>query len=314
MVGEGSLLPTVGAISLQFLTDNYVLVPVIESRRSGHRAALYIYDLSHEIPGRLAYHEVPRVATFGLPMLVDGAFYPSIYAVSEAPIRTPSGSATAHLHGFAQDPALRLIAFQLRIVSISITPLPSDGSEEPQMNVEHNITRSSVNLFVHAGTLSPTRWCHGTTTGTSADIPWEAWAPEARLILTPGFKKVGLAEQVSHTRCLIPEKVSEPAPPAEDCADEETADAGVDDDAELGALGVWIYDFAPAPALRHASRAAANAGPWTYVMEPEELDVPVFRSKVVSALPYRKLNTGLRVWETHSELAEACLLSCTPET
>lgn len=133
-------------------------------------------------------------------------------------------------------------------------------------------------LFVHSGTLG--RFCRESM--QDVEIAWEEWASHARFMVKPGAESLWLGGNVSHTRILLPET----RPPE----DETHVPEG---DEENWPAADMVYDFPPPAALRRAVRLHENCKPWEYVLEPEVLEHGTFfKSKIVSGLPYRKVDTS----------------------
>lgn len=259
--------------SAELLNDQLLLIPVIEgydrnSCEDHGTPSLYVYNCSRKIEGRVPYQDVPRVATFRFPQLAEGAGCRQICS-------------TADEHGiprflcvhkpFVPDPALRLVAFQLELCNnVESSGETLDDSEDEDDDCScasydpygEGIAR--LLLFVHAGTFA--RFCNPNSPG--AEVPWEAWAPNARLMLKPS--EDWLNKDKNHRRIFMPE----------------------------GPLGVpaivMLYDFAPPYALRRAVLTGNEAiEPWEYVIDPTVLaHTELFKDTVSSGLPFRKVNTG----------------------
>lgn len=294
------------------------MVPVTEygCNHAGGEAALYVYDCSQAVEGPVRYCDVPRVATFRLPPLAPGAEYTQNYCCSSE----YSGVARSMQHQpFVPDPALRLLAFQIDVTNYDPWPLnehqaatstvsTEERAEEvatgtdydSQLPIDEEEDHSYRNdwdrrdfcrllLFAHAGSFL--RFCNLDAPG--ADIPWERWAPYARLMPKPADNWLYNSPQAWRI-----------------CTTENLPDDRDD--------SVMLYDFAPPCALRRAA-ACVSAGldPWEYVLGPSVVvREALFDGEVRSGLPFRRVNTGLidsisvMPGERHSyRLMDDCILS-----
>lgn len=261
----------------------------------GHtECVIIIYDCTQQVEGRIPYRDIPRLATFRLPRVKDTANYRKISAFSD-PHGMPHHQ--HHPEPFVPDPALRIFAFQMELL------VPSHPwFWELPVNTNTTFDRNKANpgslpledggwarllLFVPASTFL--RFCSQSPPG--ATLEWEQWSAYARLIHKPGK---WLHEPPSHRRVCVPED----RPNAPHC--------------------VMLYDFAPPAALR---RRETDTGPWEYVMSPSVLvNDLVFEGRVVSSLPYRKVNTGYfdpsrrlssRDWQVEYRLTDDGMLART---
>lgn len=155
---------------------------------------------------------------------------------------------------------------------------PTDDAGDAA-NIEYARREKPIyHLFVHNGTLES--FCREGM--QDVEIAWEEWASHARFMVKPGAESLWLGGNVSHTRILLPE-----TRPLED----ETQ--APEEDEENWPAADMVYDFPPPAALRRAVHLRENREPWEYILEPEVLEPGTFfKSKIVSGLPYRKVDTG----------------------
>ncbi|GJE94939.1 hypothetical protein PsYK624_111150 [Phanerochaete sordida] len=248
-----------GASSFEFLNDRLIMVPVMGSWDTlrGRDAALCIFDCMQAPPGRHAYFDIPRVVTFRLPSLAPGAFYDQIYSVADGLAGDPAQTSSLGSNSsFAPIPAWRVVGVQMMILH------PTNS---------HLFRNSTFCLFVHAGTLA--NICAKVV--PDEVLQWNSWAPHTRFLRTLGDESFWLGRNVSHKRILIPEI---------------RPNSGV-----FPPLDVYIYDFPSPPALRHAVQTTDRQAspPWQYVTTPTSVDDrTIFRSPIVTNLPYRKVPSG----------------------
>lgn len=272
---------SVGVSSFEFLNDRFIVVPVVGAWDSlrGRDAALCIFDCRDARPGRHTFFDFPRAATLRLPSVADGAFYDQIHVVADRIVRS-----TGHNFSFVPNPAMRIVAIQLKVL------------HSANAHANNLFQNSTFCLFVHAGALVDL--CTLETSGPV--MRWDEWAAQTRLIRTLGDESFWLGRNISHNRTIVSEirQGSGMFPP----------------------LDYVIYDFPSAPAFRHAVQTMdeQSQGPWRYVTDPTVIsDRSIFRSNVVTSLPYRKVPSGY--WrmlgpsdgggETHVYLSGNCLLA-----
>ncbi|EKM54297.1 uncharacterized protein PHACADRAFT_196730 [Phanerochaete carnosa HHB-10118-sp] len=305
---------TIGVTTFEFLNNYMIMVPMVGTTGNayvrGREAALYVFDCRHRIPGRNTYHHTPHLTTFQLPKLAIGAIYRELDSVADACNTQRSSEGLS----FVEDPALRMIGFQFRVLHSPSMPSAciSQESFSPALDEDvldengedYGYRRSRITwshsttfcLFVHAGTLVDL--CTGRT--FQQVIPWDDWAANTRLIRTLGNESFSLGGNISHKRMLI---------------FRIRPNVGI-----YPPIDAFIFDFPSPPALRHAFQAMDRqaTAPWQYIMEPTVLvDRSIFLSEVVTGLPYRKVPTGY--WkvpgpndggaETHIYLSGNCLLT-----
>lgn len=236
--------------------------------RTGGEAAIYVFDCSIVIEGRVRYCDVPRIATFRLPPLSRRAQYTRNFCVSsEYGIPRPAPHQL-----FIADPALRLIVFQIDAFGLVImSRYPNEDEtdsddDDPGPDESCSMCTNKFLLFAHAGSFL--RFCNLDVPG--AEIPWEQWAPHARVWLKDTAS--GELHQVPHGRRI--------------CTPEYREDT-------LGS--VMIYDFARPCMLRRLA-ATGESAPWEYILKPSVIKrtrLSLFRGKIWSGLPFRKVDTGL---------------------
>lgn len=249
-------------------------------------AALYVYDCSQVLEGCVWYRDVPRVATFRFPPLVPGAEH------------TQNRCCSSEYYGTAQlaphsplvsDPAFRIFGFQINVASYFF--------EQDDLGGDQCLVR--LLLFAHAASFL--RFCHPDAPG--AEIPWEQWAPYARLIVR---------QHVDPRLDDVDDELYMAAHGRRICVPEGRPD---------NLRSIVLYDFPPRRAFHHGATAGASVepGPWEYVVEPNVIVRPtLLAGEVRSGLPFRRLNTGLVVPKNINappeekyiyELMDDCVLS-----
>lgn len=315
-------------MSFEFLNEHQILLPVIERKGpNGGFAALYILDCTSMIPERTPFQEVPRIATFHLPKPRDEAYYTQLFVVTNpnGAIQDPSNDVPI-LH----DPALRLLAFQLRVCGLSpwmvslltqntnntndsVTDQSSlatgvegeeddDGDEEEEEDEvyddddeEEDDEYMYMYLFVHVGTLES----HANRGVPGGDVRWEDWASRARLMRARGDTSIWLYDCVSHRRCLLTDRKP---------------------DADGHGTPIKLYDFPPPSFFRAPGMIASHVdggdhGQWQHVVEQEVVKhVGIFPTEVVSGLPYRKIDTGYKTRGNGCYIVSDCLVGSTRPT
>lgn len=292
-----------GAERPEFLNDHLLLVPIMEDRGmddAGYAGALYVYDCSRVVEGySFDARKVSRIATFKLPSLLPGAQYTKIYGRSSENYDTLR---SAPHHSFIPDPAFRLLTFEID-VNGRWSEIPDEHAAASQgSHIQHEENDEGdgawdrdrhLLLVVHADSLL--RFCDPGSPG--AEIPWETWAPYARLMPRPADSRL---HTPPHWRRV--------------CIPEERSD---------NPNAVMLYDFASPPALRHrvAADVAADADPWEYVLKPSKIiGKAIFDEVVQSGLPFRRVSTGLTAPATdvpaernNYQLTDDCILSRNPD-
>ena len=166
----------------------------------------------------------------------------------------------------------------IQIKRINVEDLEEDSDEDD----DHNAINALHQLYVHAGTLE--RFCQRDTHATHFEVTWAEWAAHVRLMPKFDYESIWTKGPVSHRRLLVPENLE-----------------------RRSTIPLALYDFPSPPALRRAASLENQRGPWQYILEPEVLDSPkLFRSPVVSGLPYRKVVTD---FVKRPEKAGECILT-----
>lgn len=267
-------------------------------------AFLYVYNCKQTVGGRLLYQDVPRVATFKLPELFDDAIYEDIHSVADdvsAPYTLDMG------HSFILDRSLRLITLQLEIAPRNRN-IRGVGNRGRDVGLAIDGTSYDVRLllFVHAGAIE--RRCQGDVRNLS--VEWADWACDTRLMRDPGYRTGWFSGPVNYMRSLVPERELGNVSGVVDFAMHPDERYG-------GETTYWLYEFASPEVLRSAEAAADGNGPWLYIMEPDSLPkLPIFRNPITATtgLPYRKLNTGVRVGsDVHLHLSGEWVIELTEE-
>lgn len=279
---ESELATRCRPTTFEFLAGGRVLVSMIEDSAQSTFAALNIYDCESAASERLAFHDIPPVATFRMFELSELSWFQSIDIFCDL-AATPIDLARCREH--RQDPALRLISLNMQIARFSPSTAPSASRVFNTQDIG-SLTLGSFTVFVHAGSLE--NRCINASDGIVRS--WEEWSSDARLFAPSAQGQYYYVRQLRHKRCLMTK----------------------------GRTPEWLCDFSPAAALRYTSQTADTSGPWEYVMEPEVTESPFLESPVVSALPYRRVRVSPDQSD-HEEvrglvLVEDCMVYSSPES
>lgn len=186
-----------------------------------------------------------------------------------------------------------------------------DGSRIPGdwsiIGGKGNFELFKFHVVVQYGTLL--EYCRRYETSANArpgKVAWERWADRARLLPLSGYEAVH--NSICYRQCL-------------------TVEGHMPDEHGYMLQFVMLYDFLHPAATRYegarAQTAPSGATPWQYVLEPSIIvDKRIFKSMVISNLPYRKVHTGYVAQEEpppgpqrreHYYLVGECILSVVTE-
>jgi hypothetical protein len=241
------------------MNHQQVLVPMWRrSTNMAHRIVLYVFSYNPGISTRTSHEEMPRVATFYFPELVDG-----VEALRLEGAGNPYTS--------REPPADVAVPFYcdmgLRLFTLNIFLSPMRDARP-------------VGFYLFAPSNAIEQFCRGLG---HRDVPWEQWADKVRLIYKVPLGLISDGH-LFQTRCLLP--ALEPVEVFDDLP--PTLDA---------ITPFVIFDFSPALALRRDFQAETFTN-CEYVFDENTVEhASVWKESPVTgaACPYRKIRTNVQM-------------------